>query len=115
MPALSPTIMCSHMLAGASAASSTIGGVVVDVETVIGASSGDAFAFEMTIASACREGDKKCCACGRVCVYQNTLHIGLRHAMDSINTVDDVSCVIYTGLKACGGGLTGCPPLARAR
>ena len=50
--------MCSHMLAGASAASSTIGGVVVDVETVVGASSGAAFAFEMTIASARRKGDK---------------------------------------------------------
>ena len=86
--------MCSHMLAGASAASSTIGGVVVDVETVVGASSGAAFAFEMTIASARRKGDKKCCACGRVCVYKMTLHMGLRHAMDSINTVDDVSCVI---------------------
>ena len=49
VPALSPTIMCSHMLAGASATSSTIGSVVEDVETVVGASVFDALALEATI------------------------------------------------------------------
>ena len=41
------------MLAGASAASTMIGSVVEDVEMAVGASSGAAFALEMTIASAC--------------------------------------------------------------
>ena len=49
VPALSPTTMCSHMLAGASATSSTIGNVVEDVETVVGASVFDALALEATI------------------------------------------------------------------
>ena len=39
------------MLAGASTASSRVGSVVEDIETVAGASSGAAFALEMTIAS----------------------------------------------------------------
>ena len=49
VPALSPTTMCSHMLAGASATSSTIGNVVEDVETVVGASFFDALALEAAI------------------------------------------------------------------
>ena len=88
------------MLAGASAASSTFGSVVEDVETVVGVSSGAAVALEMTIASACRDGCRKCFACRRIRVCQNALHIGLRHAMVSINTVHDVCNVIYVGLKA---------------
>ena len=94
VPALSPTILCSTMLAGASAASGTIGSVVEDVETVVGAISGDALAFEMTIASACRDTCKKCGACGRVCVCQETLYMGLMHDMGSNNSVYDVCCVI---------------------
>ena len=44
------------MLAGASAASRTIGSVVEDVKTVVGASSVAAFSLEMTIASVCHDG-----------------------------------------------------------
>ena len=73
VPALSPTILCSRMHAGASEASSTIGSVVEDVETVVGASSGAVFALDMSIASACVLGCKKCCACAGESVYQNTL------------------------------------------
>ena len=68
VPALSPTILCSTMLAGASAASSTIGSVVEDVEMAVGASSGAALALEVTIASACCDGVKKLSAVCRVCV-----------------------------------------------
>ena len=49
--ALSSTNPPSRMLAGASAASRTIGSVVEDVKTVVGASSVAAFSLEMTIAS----------------------------------------------------------------
>ena len=48
VPALSPTILCSTMLAGASAASSTIGSVVEDVEMAVGASCFDALALDAT-------------------------------------------------------------------
>ena len=82
------------MLAGASAASSMMGSVVEDVETVIGASSVAAFALELTIASACCDGCEKCCACRRVCVsvcHEYTLPMGLMHDMDSNNSPYDVS------------------------
>ena len=82
--------MSLHMLAGASAASSMMGSVVEDVKLVIGASSVAAFALELTIASACRDGCKKCCACRRVCVCQYTLSMGLMHDMDSNNSPYDV-------------------------
>ena len=75
------------MLAGAPTASSTIGSVVEDVETAVGASSGAALALEVTMASDVRDGCKKCCACGRVCVCQYTLYMGLMHVMDSNNTL----------------------------
>ena len=91
VPALSPTILCSTMLAGAPAASSTIGSVVEDVETAVGASSGAALALEVTMASDVRDGCKKCGACGRVCVCQYTLCMGLMHGMDSNNSPHDVS------------------------
>ena len=48
MPAFSLTIMCVRVRAGASEASSTIGSVVEDVETDLGASSVAAFALELT-------------------------------------------------------------------
>ena len=54
--ALSSTNPPSRMLAGASAASRTIGSVVEDVKTVVGASSVAAFSLEMTIASVCHDG-----------------------------------------------------------
>ena len=66
VPALSPTIMCSHMLAGASAASSTIGSVVEDVETVVGASSFDALALEATIVRIARFALRNACLAGGV-------------------------------------------------
>ena len=91
MPALSPTILCSTMLAGAPAASSTTDSVVEDVETVADVSFGAALALEMTIATACCDGCKKCCACGRVCVCQETLCMGLMHVMDSNDSLYDVS------------------------
>ena len=53
VPALSPTIMCSHMLAGASAASTTMGSVVEDVKTVTGASTGAALPLEMAVGASC--------------------------------------------------------------
>ena len=66
--------MCSHMLAGASATSSTIGNVVEDVETVVGASSGAALALEMTIASACCNGVWKIlCEWEGLCVPANSV------------------------------------------
>lgn len=83
--------MCLHMLAGGSTASSMMGSVVEDVKLVIGASSVAAFALELTIASACCHGCKKCCACGRVCVCQYTLSMGLMHDMDSNHSPYDVS------------------------
>ena len=52
MPALSLTMMCARMFAGASEAFSTIGSVVEDVETVVGASFFDALALEATIVHA---------------------------------------------------------------
>ena len=78
------------MLAGAPTASSTIGSVVEDVETAVGASSGAALALEVTMASDVRDGCKKCCACGRVCVCEYTLSMGLMHDMDSNNSPYDV-------------------------
>jgi hypothetical protein len=79
------------MLAGAPAASSTIGSVVEDVETAVGVSSGAVFPLEVTIASDVRDGCKKCCACGRVCMCQYTLYMGLMHVMDSNNSLYGVS------------------------
>ena len=114
VPALSPTIMCSHMLAGASAASSMTGSVIEDVETVIGASSVAAFALDMTFDSALAVDCKKCCACGRGSVCQKSLYMGLMHVMDSNNSLYDVFSVNYAGSKVLQMALTGCPPLAEA-
>ena len=66
VPALSLTIICSHMLAGASAASSTIGRVVEDVETVVGASSFDALALEATIVGIAHFALRNACVAGGV-------------------------------------------------
>ena len=85
------------MLAGTSAASTTMGSVVEDVETVVGTSSDSAFALETTIASAWPDSCKKCCACGRICMCQNTLYMDLMHVMDSNNSVYDVSSAFYAG------------------
>ena len=66
VPALSPTTMCPHMLAGASATSSTIGSVVEDVETVVGASSFDALALEAIIVRISRIAQKNAALAGGV-------------------------------------------------
>ena len=58
VPAPSSTILCSNMLAGGSAASSTMGSVVEHVETVIEASSIAALALELAIASAAAKTEK---------------------------------------------------------
>ena len=58
--------MCSHMLAGASATSSTIGSVVEDVETVVGASSFDALALQATIVYIARSALKNAALAGGV-------------------------------------------------
>ena len=83
------------------------------VETVADVSFGAALALEMTIASACCDGCKKCCACGRVCVCQETLCMGLMHVMDSNNSLYDVFSVNYAGSKVLQMALTGCPPLPK--
>ena len=85
--------MCSHMLAGASAASSMIGSVVEDVETVVDASSFDALALEASIVLTCPFCSKKCMSCGRGGGSQYTLYMGVMHVMDSNNSVHDVSSV----------------------
>ena len=66
VPALSPTIMCSHMLAGACAASSTIGSVVEDVEMAVGASSFDALALDATIVCIAHIAQKNAALAGGV-------------------------------------------------
>ena len=83
MPALSPTMLCSHMLAGASAASSMIGSVVEDVETVADVSSSAALALEMTTPPRAVCSPMKCGACGRVCMRQYTFCMRLMHVVVS--------------------------------
>ena len=54
------------MLAGASAASTMIGSVVENVETVVGASSFDALALEATIVRIARFALRNVCLAGGV-------------------------------------------------